>query len=141
MPPTSSRNRTLVTGLWCTAAAAVVLTGLVVWLVVAWLSFEPPPDVEGPSVFAAMLMVGVIAAWLGIEAMATWLVFSDVVRRFPHGRSTAVAVLVVIAVLHGLQATWLAGAAAPEYALSAGAVIPLTVAAAVLLGRAPASVS
>jgi hypothetical protein len=138
VPPTTGPNRTLVAGLCCTAAAAVVLTGYVVWLAVAWLNFEPPPDMEGPSVFAAMLLVGINTAWMGFEALTVWIVFSDAVRRVPRGRSTAVVVLVVISVLHGLLTAWLAMEdAAPEYAFSVGAVIPLTVAAAVLLARAP----
>jgi hypothetical protein len=138
MPLTTGRNRTLVAGLCCTAAAAVVLTANVVWLTVAWLNFEPPPDMEGPSVFAAMLLVGIIAAWTGLEALTAWIVFSDAVRRFPRGRSTAVVLLTVISALHGLLTARLAMEdAAPEYAFSVGAVIPLTVAAAVLLARAP----
>ncbi len=138
MPPTPGRSRTLVAGLFCTAAAAVALTAHVVWLAVAWLNFEPPPDMEGPSVFAAMLLVGINAAWMGLEALTAWVVFSDAVRRFPCGRSTAVVLLVVIAALHGLLTAQLAtGGAAPEYASSVGAVVPLAVAAAVLLARAP----
>jgi hypothetical protein len=138
VPPTTGRNRTLVAGLCCTAAAAVVLTAHVVWLAVAWLTFEPPPDMEGPSVFAAMLLVGIVAAWMGLEALTVWIVFSDAVRRFPRGRWTAVALLIAISALHGLQTAWLATEdAAPEHAFSVGAVIPLTVAAAVLLARAP----
>jgi hypothetical protein len=140
MPPTTGRNRTLVAGQCCTAAAAVALTAHVVWLAVQWLNFEPPPDMEGPSVFAAMLLVGILAAWMGLEALTAWTVFSDAVRRFPRGRSTAVVLLIVISALHGLLTAWLAMEdAAPEYALSVGAVIPLTVAAAVLLARAPGS--
>jgi hypothetical protein len=87
-----------------------------------------------------MLLVGVIAIWMGLEALTAWIVFSDAVRRFPRGRSTAVVLLIVIAALHGLLTAWLAMEdTAPGYAFSVGAVIPLTVAAAVLLARAPGS--
>jgi hypothetical protein len=138
MPPTVRRSRALVAGLCCTAAAATILTAIAVWMVVAWLTFEPPPDMEGPSVFAAMLMVIIVTTWTGLGAMTGWIIFSDVLRRFPRGRGTSVGLLVGIAAAHGLFAAWMwSDDAALEFVAALGAVVPLTVVAAVLLGRAP----
>jgi hypothetical protein len=139
MPPTVRRSRALVAGLCCTAAAATILTAIAGWMVVAWLTFEPPPDMEGPSVFAAMLGVSAITAWTGLGAMTGWIVFSDVLRWFPRRRGTSVGLLVGIAAAQGLFAASWSADAAPEFVAALGAVVALTVAAAVLLARAPAT--
>jgi hypothetical protein len=138
MPPMIRRSRTLVAALCCAAAAAVALTTHVVVLIVACQMFEPPPDMEGPSVFVALLMVTFVAGWMGLEALTVWIVFADALRRFPRRRWTSFWLLVIVAALHLLLTAMMAGSVAPGYLVSLGAVVPPVVAAAMLLARAPA---
>jgi hypothetical protein len=80
-----AQTSTLVAGLCCTAVTAIALSAHMVWLIFAWLNFEPPSDMESPSIFVAMLMASIIAVWTGLEALTAWIVFIALFW-FPRGR-------------------------------------------------------
>jgi hypothetical protein len=137
MPSTMiRRSRTLVAGLCFTAAAAAVLTAYVVVLLVQWNVLGPPPDLEGPSAFGALLLVSMYASWGFFEALVAWAVFVHALNRFPYVKRASVGVLALVAVTHALLTASLAGAE-PWVLIVIGAAVPLALAGAVLLALAP----
>ncbi|OLT14050.1 hypothetical protein BJF78_20395 [Pseudonocardia sp. CNS-139] len=120
----------------CGALVAALLTAYAGWLLAALVTFVPPAGTEGPSVFAALVVAGSVAAWLTAEAVAAWLTLAHVVRRFPEGRRTGIAVFGGLAVVHALVLLVLGTGFGALFTAAAGAVVPLAATAAALFARA-----
>jgi len=131
-----ARTRTAKAALACSAAVAIVLTGQLATLIIAYLTFKTPPDVEGPSAFIALMSLAVPAMLIVPEALAAWLAFAGVVWRFPRGSVTMIAVQSAIISLHTMLTLLIVGLNPWPRVVGIGAVVPLSIATVILFSRA-----
>ncbi len=132
----SARTGIARAALVCSAAVAAVLTAQLAVLIIMYLTFDTPPNVEGPLAFIALMMLLTTGIWIGIEAVASWLAFANVVRRFPRGSAAMIGVQGAITFLHSLLTISTLSFATWPYEVALGAVVPLSIATVILFSRA-----
>jgi hypothetical protein len=99
-PTPGRRPRIALAAIACSAAAAVVLTGLLIALI-GWLQSSPTASTEGGLTAVSILVAGAtVTVWIAAEAVGTWLVSVHLARRFPRGITDSVVVHCVVIVLH-----------------------------------------
>lgn len=121
---TTGRERV---GLLCCAAVAVVLTVQLVLLARAIASFDPGPEVEGPSAFVALLAAGGLCVWYVIAAVASWIAAGSAARRSRHARTNVLLAMSVVAGGEALVLTVSLGGSAVWFPVATGAVVVLAV--------------
>lgn len=126
------RERAVV--LFCTGVAAILSAQLVV-LVVALALFEPSSTMDGPSVFVAILLTGLLCTWYVIAGVAAWIAVVSAARRSKHARSNVLLAMTVVAVGHGLILIEFADTSTPALWISSGVSVLLATIPAALVYR------